>query len=91
MAGRIVYEELAPFNLIEIINQQDVFYHWFSGGFPEPFSIQKDKIRKVWFANFIKTYIERDLPMLGLDIDRLIIRKLWIMIAHLNEIGRAHV
>lgn len=84
LAGRIVYEELAPFNLIEISTKKDIFYHWFAGGFPEAFSIKTDRIRKVWFANFIKTYVERDLPMLGLKIESNIIRKLWIMIAHLN-------
>ena len=82
LAGRIVYEELYPFNFTEISHLQDVFYHWFSGGFPEAFLISKDKIRTVWLANFIQTYIERDLPMLGLNIERNTIRKLWIMAAH---------
>ena len=84
LAGRIVYEELTPFSLTEVIHLKDVFYHWFVGGFPEAFLIKKNKIRNVWFSNFIKTYVERDLPMLGLNIDRTTIRKLWGMAAHLQ-------
>jgi predicted AAA+ superfamily ATPase len=84
LAGRIAYEELAPFNLTEIADQKDIYYHWFTGGFPDAFLAPGDSIRKKWFSNFIITYIERDLPMLGLNIHRDIIRKLWTMIAHIH-------
>jgi predicted AAA+ superfamily ATPase len=65
LAGRISYIELAPFQISEINseNWQDL---WLRGGFPNPFLIQDDEIRKEWFHSFITTYIERDLPSLGL-------------------------
>jgi predicted AAA+ superfamily ATPase len=82
LAGRIVYEELAPFSLEEIINLQNVYFHWFHGGFPDAFLAPSDPVRKKWLSGFIQTYIERDLPLLGMNINRSIIRKLWTMLAH---------
>ena len=84
LAGRIVYEELAPFSLEEVIQLQKVNYHWFNGGFPDAFLAPSDQVRKKWLSGFIQTYIERDLPLLGLNINRTIIRKLWTMLAHIH-------
>lgn len=84
LAGRIAYEELTPFNISEITDYKDIFHHWFSGGFPDAFLAPNDKIRKKWLSNFIQTYIERDLPMLGLDINRNVLRRFWTMIAHIH-------
>jgi uncharacterized protein len=84
LAGRIVYEELSPFSLEEVIHLQNVNYHWFNGGFPDAFLAPTDQIRKKWLSAFIQTYIERDLPMLGLNINRTIIRRLWTMLAHIH-------
>ena len=84
LAGRIAYEELSPFNITEVADQKDIFHHWFSGGFPDAFLAPNDGIRKKWLSNFIQTYIERDLPMLGLDINRNVLRKFWTMIAHIH-------
>ncbi len=96
LAGRIAYEELTPFNITEIADRKDIYYHWFTGGFPDAFLAPGGSIRKKWFSNFVMTYIERDLPMLGLNISRDIIRKLWTMIAHvhgnvlnMNSLGRS--
>ena len=55
--------------------------HWFTGGFPESFLAKKLSISKIWIDNFVTTYIERDLPQLGLGISPLILRNLWSMIA----------
>ena len=84
LAGRIAYEELTPFNITEIADKKDIYYHWFSGGFPGAFLAPSYSVKRKWFSNFITTYIERDLPMLGLNISRDIIRKLWTMIAHIH-------
>ena len=84
LAGRIAYEELTPFNISEIVDQRDIYYHWLNGGFPDAFLAPNDSVRKKWYSNFILTYIERDLPMLGLNINRNIIRRLWTMIAHVH-------
>ncbi len=84
LAGRIAYEELTPFNITEIADKKDIFHHWFSGGFPDAFLAPTDNICRKWLSNFIQTYIERDLPMLGLDINRNVLRKFWTMIAHIH-------
>ena len=84
LAGRIAYEELTPFNLIEIAKTKELLYHWQYGGFPDAFTIKNIEVKQKWYANFIQTYIERDLPMLGLNIDRESIRKLWLMVAHIH-------
>ena len=82
LAGRIVYEELTPFSIQEIIKIENIYYHWFNGGFPDAFMAPTDSIRSKWLASFIQTYIERDLPLLGLNINRTLIRRLWTMLAH---------
>jgi len=84
LAGRIAYEELCPMNLMEVSGLKSVEEHWISGGYPDAMLAPNNKIRKVWLQNFIQTYVERDLPLLGLNIDRAIIKKLWTMIAHIN-------
>ncbi|MFH2096772.1 MAG: ATP-binding protein [Bacteroidota bacterium] len=83
LAGRIAYQELFPFNILEMKNMP-VETLWFRGGFPDAILSKSDNLSLKWHQNFIKTYIERDIPMLGLNIDRNIIHKLWTMLAHWN-------
>jgi len=82
LAGRIAYKELSPFNLTELnLKTKDINKHWFRGGFPDSFLAKTDKNSNQWKDNFITTYIERDLPQLGLDLSSITIRKLWMMLA----------
>jgi len=96
LAGRIAYEELTPFILNEIGEQYDMDHHWLAGGFPDAFLAPSESLRKKWFFNFILTYLERDLPVLGLNVAGNTLRKLWTMIAHIhgnvlnmNSLGRS--
>ena len=82
LAGRIAYLELNPFLIPEISSMYNTEELWFRGGFPEPFL--KDKPWLSWMENFIKTYIERDLPMLGLNANPIISERLWSMLAHFH-------
>ena len=84
LAGRIAYIELPPFRLSEIINLFQYQDLWAKGGFPEGLLIKSDNIRKKWMGNFVRTYIERDLPLLGLKVQPLQIERLWRIIASLN-------
>jgi predicted AAA+ superfamily ATPase len=86
LAGRVAYLELSPFNLMEVLlkNKQVQNKHWLRGGFPNAYLAPSNALASQWHYNFIKTYVERDLPLLGLDIDRNIIQKLWSMVAHLH-------
>ena len=82
LAGRIAYVELHPLNLTEIHEQHDIVEHWFKGGFPQAFLTKDTGIYKAWIRNFIQTYLERDLPNLGLSADPVLMRRLWTMVSH---------
>lgn len=73
LAGRISYVELTPFHLGEI--DSDKFQAlWIRGGFPEAFLTDDDELRQEWYHSFITTYIERDLPLLGLKTSSIKLR-----------------
>lgn len=70
LAGRIGYRELTPFIITELVNEQsfDFKQHWFRGGYPNSYFANDDEKSMTWLDNFINTYIERDIPMLGIGI-----------------------
>lgn len=84
LAGRVAYFELQPFSSVELPASSDYQQHWLRGGFPESLLAKDDAISLNWRENFIRSYLERDLPLLGLRADPMLIRRLWSMIAHLN-------
>ncbi|RLD70589.1 MAG: ATPase [Bacteroidetes bacterium] len=84
LAGRIAYIELSPFNLPEINKLFTYDKHWFFGGFPNALLAPNPKLSKIWLQQFVQTYIERDLPMLGFPGSPQITSRLWQMLAHYN-------
>ena len=82
LAGRIVYIELTPLLLEEISVLETKEYHWLYGGFPEPFLIKDAEIRTAWYQSFVRTYLERDLPSLGLNTSPIWLRRFFMMLAH---------
>ena len=84
LAGRITYEELPTFTLNEISDQSDIRKLWIRGGFPESFLAKKRPIGQRWLQDYIRTLIERDLPMLGLNTDTRKLRNFLTMLAHQN-------
>ena len=84
LAGRIAYLELSGFNLLEISEICPMQTHHFRGGLPESTLAKSDDQSRNWLDNFILTYIERDLPMLGLRASSITIRRLWEMLAWQN-------
>ena len=82
LAGRIVYKQLSPFNLTEIINNFEMNTHWYRGGFPPAFLASDVENFITWMRNFVQTYLERDLPMLGLTVSPSLMRRFWTMLAH---------
>lgn len=74
LAGRITYIELSPLHIKEI-EYYETESLWIRGGFPEPFLINDDEIRSEWYHSFISTYVERDLPLLGLNTSSIQLRK----------------
>ncbi len=84
LAGRVAYFELQPLVLEEVGAVTDYRRHWLRGGFPESLLAANDAASAEWRENFIQTYLERDLPLLGLSAAPMLIRRLWTMVAHLN-------
>jgi predicted AAA+ superfamily ATPase len=84
LAGRIGLLELSPFLVNELSNEPAYSLHrfWLRGGFPESYLRQTDSDSMLWLENFIRTYIERDIPQLGFQIPALQLRRLLMMCAH---------
>lgn len=81
LAGRIAFVELAPLDLTEVgVNDLDRL--WVRGGFPDSFLGGDDQSSLRWRQDFIRTYLERDIPMLGPRIPAETLRRLWTMLAH---------
>jgi hypothetical protein len=81
LAGRISYLELAPFDLLETApSPPDTL--WLRGGFPESFLAPDDALSQRWREDFIRTYLERDIPLLGPRIAAATLRRFWTMLAH---------
>ncbi len=84
LAGRIAYLELPTFNLNELGKDIEINKHWLWGGFPDAFLAPTKEINFTWYHNFVQTYVERDLPLLGLKAQPNLLRNLWTMIASIN-------
>ncbi len=82
LAGRIAYSELYPLNLTEVPNEMDNL--WVRGGFPDSVMAANDSKSLLWRKNFIRTYLERDIPQLGPRIPAETLRRFWTMLAHLQ-------
>lgn len=83
LAGRIGYIELTPFYLNELAilpeyRQADL---WNRGGYPESY-LAEDSHSYIWRENYIRTYVERDIPKLGFNIDSNRLKKMLQLIAH---------
>jgi hypothetical protein len=83
LAGRIVYHELKPFNVQEVgTSPEEINRLWSRGGYPESFLAESDAASLKWREAFIQTYLERDIPNLGLRIPAVTLRRFWLMLAH---------
>ena len=81
LAGRIAYLELGPLNVMETgTGQLDAL--WLRGGFPESLTAPSDARSLRWRQNFIRTYLERDIPQFGPRIAAETLRRFWTMLAH---------
>ena len=81
LAGRISYLELAPFDALEV-PAKDLDRLWVRGGFPDSFLAGGDAASLGWRRDFIRTYLERDIPQLGPRIPAETLRRFWTMLAH---------
>ena len=94
LAGRISYAELAPFDVLEL-GSESIDPLWIRGGFPGSVLAEDDAISLRWRRDFIRTYLERDIPQFGVRIPAETLRRFWTMLAHnqggvLNAAQLAH-
>jgi len=83
LAGRIGFVELAPLDITEVGSDR-LDGLWVRGGFPPSFLAPDERASTVWRQDFIRTYLERDIPELGPRIPAETLRRLWTMLAHLQ-------
>lgn len=81
LAGRIRYLELGPLDAGEV-GRKRLDALWLRGGFPESLLAASDAASLRWRIDFIRTYLERDIPQLGPRIPAETLRRLWTMLAH---------
>ncbi len=81
LAGRIAYLELTPFDALELAEEQTDLL-WLRGGFPDSVLSNRNDASIQWRQNFIRTYLERDIPRLGPRIPAETLRRFWTMLAH---------
>lgn len=93
LAGRIHYIEVTPFSIPETQNAEKL---WIRGGFPLAYLAETDQDSTQWRKDYIKTFLEQDIPQLGITIPTAQLRRFWMMIAHYHgqifnasEIGNA--
>jgi hypothetical protein len=81
LAGRIHYHELGGFALDEV-GQDATERLWRRGGFPPAFLATSDAASAEWRRDFVRTFLERDLPQLGVRVPAITLRRFWTMLAH---------
>jgi len=83
LAGRIIYHELTPLTIAET-GDSGINKLWLRGGFPDSYLSENDEESFTWREAFIQTYLERDLPQLGIRVPSTQLRRFWTMLAHLH-------
>ncbi len=93
LAGRIQYLELTPFTIQEVDNFDRL---WLRGGFPRSYLAESEESSLNWREAYIQTFLERDIPTLGIRIPAVAMRRFWMMMTHYHgnacnysEIGRS--
>ncbi len=81
LSGRIAYMELGPFDILETDPEANDTL-WLRGGFPDSFLARDNSTSADWRENFIRTYLERDIPQLGPRLPAETLRRFWTMLAH---------
>ena len=86
LAGRIAYIDLTPFLLSELEAAQkgDMRQLWLKGGFPRSYLAQNLDVSFDWRQDFIRTFLERDIGMLGFRMPPARLGRLWKMCAHIH-------
>lgn len=97
LAGRIAYIDMAPLSILEIEeNRKQREQLWLRGGFPDSYLAESERDSLALRKDFIRTYLERDVPLFNPRIPATTLERLWTMLAHrkgnllnASELGRA--
>ena len=80
LAGRVHYYRLGGLGLDEVEYQMD--RRWLRGGFPEAWLAEDDAAGFLWLDSFVRTFLERDIPELGVRVPAPALRRFWTMLGH---------
>lgn len=95
LAGRISFIEMGGFAIHDV---EPAKYRllWLRGGFPRSYLARTENASKLWREDFVRTFLERDVPNLGIRVPALQLRRFWTMLSHyhgqvlnVSEIGRS--
>jgi hypothetical protein len=81
LAGRVEFVELGGFDLLEA-GAGAWKNLWLRGGFPRSYLAGSDTDSEAWREGFLKTFLERDIPQLGISIPAAAMRRFWTMLSH---------
>lgn len=84
LAGRVGFLELTPFRSTEIAGTRMESDRWFWGGLPPVHDLRDDTLRHAWLDGYVRTFLERDLPALGVRLAPARLRALWTMLTHVH-------
>jgi predicted AAA+ superfamily ATPase len=83
LAGRITYVDMGPFSTLELPGDEPTFIRlWLRGGFPGSYLAEDEGASLEWRRNFIRTYLERDVPQFGPHVPAQALERMWTMLAH---------
>jgi predicted AAA+ superfamily ATPase len=81
LSGRIAFHELGGFRLSDVAGE-DISALWLRGGLPRSFLARTEGQSLVWRRQYISTFLERDIPQLGITIPARTLRRFWVMLSH---------
>jgi predicted AAA+ superfamily ATPase len=81
LAGRIAYHELDGFRLSDV-GADNVRRLWLRGGLPCSYAARTDEASHLWREQYVSTFLERDIPQLGITIPAATLRRFWAMLCH---------
>ncbi len=95
LAGRIAFHELGGFRLSDV-GGENASTLWVRGGLPRSFLAGSEEQSLLWRRQYISTFLERDIPQLGITIPARTLRRFWVMLSHYHgqilnysELGRS--
>lgn len=81
LAGRVSYVDMSGFDMGET-GSREIDRLWTRGGLPRSFIARSDQQSIAWRMDYVRTFLERDIPQLGITVPAPTLRRFWMMVAH---------